>query len=128
MTTSEFIKLLQIADPDGTAHIRMDGGVPIGAAGLPGYYDGSYSYIDDEGNYVTSRIGKKVDIYTQNIEDFVEYHFDSSDPDNYEKIKSKFIFDGLREDSVEYIKSLVKKTWDEELDWESEYKKSKSKN
>jgi hypothetical protein len=118
MTTSEFIKMLQEADPKGTAHVRMPGGVPIDVQLLPGYYDGAYSYIDDEGNYVTSRTGNKVDIYTRDREEFVEHHFDLHDPNNWEEIKSKFIFDGVREDSIEsYIKS-AKKYWDEEYEWE----------
>jgi len=120
MTTSEFIKLLQQADPKGNAHVRMHGGVPIDVARLPGYYDGSYSYIDEEGNYVTSRKGEKVDVYTRDIEDFVEYHFDLHDPNNWEDIKSKFKFEGLREDSEEsYLKS-AKKYWDEEYEYEKE--------
>ncbi len=125
MTTSEFIKMLQEADPEGNAHIRMEGGVPIDVVRLPGYYDGSYSYIDEEGNYVTSRTGSKVDVYTRNIEDFVEYHFNLHDPNNWEEIKSKFIFDGLREDSVESIEKLAKKYWDEEYKWEFEWLEDK---
>lgn len=50
MTTSEFIKMLQDADPSGEAHIRMSGGVPKYAELKEGYWDGPYSYIDSDGN------------------------------------------------------------------------------
>ena len=50
MKTSEFIKMLQEADPSGEAHVRMYGGVPKFAELKPGYWDGPYSYIDEEGN------------------------------------------------------------------------------
>ena len=48
MTTSQFIKMLQEADPSGEAHIRMDGGIPLFAELKPGYWDGPYEYIDEE--------------------------------------------------------------------------------
>ena len=52
MTTSQFIKMLQEADPSGEAHIRMEGGIPLFAELKPGYWDGPYEYIDEDDNYL----------------------------------------------------------------------------
>lgn len=89
MTTEEFIKMLQEADPSGKAHIRMAGGVPLFAELKPGYWDGPYSYINDDGNYVTSTQYGKVDIHCLNIWDFVERVHELP----WEEVKAKFIFD-----------------------------------
>jgi hypothetical protein len=58
MTTKEFIKILQDADPSGEAHIRMEGGIPMYAELKAGYWDGPYAYIED-GKYVYSAEGSK---------------------------------------------------------------------
>jgi len=52
MTTGEFIKMLQEEDPSGKAHLRMDGGIPWFEECKAGYYDGPYSYIDENKNFV----------------------------------------------------------------------------
>ncbi len=93
MKTKDFIKMLQEADPSGEAHIRLGDGIPVYAELKAGYWDGPYSYIDEEGNYVYSSAGEKVDIYCRDIEGFVSHHFNLHDPDNWEKIKSRFKFD-----------------------------------
>lgn len=93
MKTKDFIKMLQEADPKGEAHIRMYGGIPRFAELKEGYWDGPYSYIDEDGNYVYSASGMKVDIYCEDIDDFVERNFNLHDPDNWENIKDKFKFD-----------------------------------
>lgn len=72
MKISEFIKMLQEADPTGEAYIRMGCGVPKFAELKPGYYDGPYSYIDEDGNWNHSTQGNKVDIHCFNVGDFVE--------------------------------------------------------
>lgn len=122
MKTKDFIKMLQEADPTGEAHIRMEGGIPIEVSGLPGYYDGNYNYLDDDGNYIISRTGTKVDIHTMNLDDFVEEHFDLHDPDNYENIKSKIIFEGLSPtfDETSFYNKL-KKSWDSEFETENHF-------
>jgi len=95
MTTKEFIKMLQDADPTGESHVRMYGGVPIGAARIPGYYDGNYAYIDEDNNYVSTMKGDKVDIYYTDSLDIISnnYDDDKTKEENWEIIKSKFIFD-----------------------------------
>lgn len=62
MTTGQLIKLLQEADPSGEAHMRMEGGIPWFVECKPGYYDGAYSYIDENKNFVYSTEGWKVDV------------------------------------------------------------------
>ncbi len=93
MKTKDFIKMLQEEDPSGEAHVRMSGGIPYSAESKAGYWDGPYSYIDDDGNYVYTTQGVKVDIYCRDIDDFVSSKFNLHDPDNWEYIKSKFKFD-----------------------------------
>jgi hypothetical protein len=88
MKTKEFIKMLQEADPSGEAHVRMDGGIPQCAFIVPGYYDGSYSYLDENENWVRSTEGVKLDIHSMDIWDFVERHEELE----WEDVKSKIIF------------------------------------
>jgi len=58
-----------------------------------GYWDGPYSYIDENENYVYSTMGSKVNIHCRDIEGFVENHFDLHDSNNWENIKKKFKFE-----------------------------------
>lgn len=119
MTTSEFIKMLQEADPSGSAHIRMEGGIPVFAEHKAGYWDGPYSYIDEEGNYVYSTQGSKVDIHCRDVDEFVEHHFNIHDPNNWEKIQSKFKFElsysipEQRKEREDIILNSAKKSWEE---------------
>jgi hypothetical protein len=92
MTTREFIKMLQEADPSGNAHIRMSGGVPRFAELKPGYWDGPYSYIDEDGNWTYSTEGEKIDIWSLEIDDFVSEMIDSYQIPEWEEVKSKFKF------------------------------------
>lgn len=92
MTTAAFIKMLQDADPSGTAHIRLGDGVPLHAELKEGYWDGPYSFIDEEGNYNYTTMGMKVDLYCVDIFEFVERNMNIHDPENWEKIKNKFRF------------------------------------
>ena len=92
MTTAEFIKMLQDADPSGEAHIRMYGGVPRAAELKPGYWDGPYSYIDDEGNWNYSTKGNKVDIHCTEIDDFVHDMVQTYYIPKWEEVESKFKF------------------------------------
>lgn len=128
MTTAEFIKMLQNADPSGTAHVRMEGGVPYMAEHKPGYWDGPYSYIDEEGRYVQTSQGSKVDIYCKDSSQYVwdnemDWNSFQEDPEiAWERLKSLFVFDynnyaipeqrqeridrffkGLKEDFDEYV-------------------------
>lgn len=100
MKSSDYIKMIQEEDPTGECHIRLEGGVPFCAERKPGYYDGAYSYIDEDGNYVISKEGGKVDIHCIDLEDFV---WDNDDA--LKKIKFKGI---KKEDQREYMEQAEK--------------------
>lgn len=118
MKTKEFIEMLQKADPSGEAHIRMEGGVPYAAELKEGYWDGPYYYIDEEGNYVYSSRGMKVDLCCYDIDGFVEKHFNYFDADNWEKIKAKFKFELTYSDATQKTQreenqlKYAKEAWD----------------
>jgi len=95
MKTRDFIKILQEADPTGDGYIRMADGIPYFAEAKAGYWDGAYSYIDENENLVYSTQHYKVDIYSRNTYDFVEglyNHFDK-ERNTWDYIKSKIKFD-----------------------------------
>jgi len=127
MTTSEFIKMLQEADPEGNAHIRMEGGIPVFAEHKAGYWDGPYSYIDEDGNYVYSTKGSKIDLHCRDIDGFVEHHFDLHDPDNWDNIKKMFKFEltysfpEQRKEREDRILKIAKEAWDEEYEMEKRF-------
>lgn len=93
MTTNEFIEMLRKADPKGEGHLRMSGGVPRYAEAKEGYWDGPYQYIDDDGNFVTSIAGYKVDIHCTDIEDFASDLADRAENQKWEDIEGKFKFE-----------------------------------
>lgn len=130
MKTKDFIKMLQEADPQGEGFIRMEGGIPLFAEAKEGYWDGPYSYIDEEGNYVYSTEGYKVDIYCRDIWDFVQSIVDENT--TWEEVESKFKFKlgytnpesrNSREEAIlkdakeayEYISSLEKQMLEESI-------------
>ena len=116
--------MLQEEDPTGEGHIRMSGGVPFAAISKEGYWDGAYQYIDSDGNFVTSTRDYKVDIYCKDIYDFVSDMVDMHDPDNFEKIKSKFKFEldyanaEQRKEKEESVFKEVKVAWDQDIEIE----------
>lgn len=99
MTTKEFIEMLRKADPDGTAHIRMSGGVPYYAELKAGYWDGPYSYIDKDGKWIKTSQGVKVDIYCKEPSDYVwdnemEWNpYTEPEEEAWERLKQLFVFD-----------------------------------
>lgn len=109
MTTLEFIEILKKADPSGEAHIRMEGGIPLFAELKPGYWDGPYSYIDKDDNYVYTSAGSKVDIYCVDIWDFVERNMNRNT--KWEEIEKKFKFEltySIKEHRDERANSILK--------------------
>lgn len=83
MTTNEFIKMLQKADPEGTHHVRLRGdGVPYHADLVEGYWDGGYEYFDENGNLIRTYCDAKVDIWTKSFEDIVERYNGNMDEIN----------------------------------------------
>ena len=99
MTTSEFIKMLKDADPEGTSHVRMYGGVPTFAHRIEGYYDGPYEYIDEEGKWHYTTKNSKVDICSKEREDMADdvlyawNPYQDPEEDLWEKVKAKFVFE-----------------------------------
>lgn len=119
MTTSEFIKMLQNADPTGNAHVRLSDGMPWFAELKQGYWDGAYSYLDEDENYVTSIRGDKVDVVCMGLEDFVENNFRYHNENNWDEVKNKLKFDwyGYHPDTIDDRSNRkieqAKKYWDE---------------
>lgn len=101
MKSKDFIKMIQEADPSGEAHVRLSydspyGGIPFFCELKEGYWDGAYSYINDDGNYVYSIMGLKLDINHMTVEDYVHDRYGTYNPnitDMWETIKNKFIFE-----------------------------------
>ncbi len=106
MKTKDFIKMLQEADPEGEGFIRMEGGIPAFAELKEGYWDGPYSYIDEEGNYVYSTEGYKIDIYCTDIWDFVERNVDENT--TWEEVENKFKFKLGYVNNNDRIESVLK--------------------
>jgi len=71
MKSKEFIKLIKEQDPTGECHVRLGDGFPFFCERKEGYYDGAYEYIDEDGNYVISTRGSKVDIMGTDLNDFI---------------------------------------------------------
>lgn len=97
MTTSEFIKMLQEEDPSGEAHIRLGDGVPYRVELKEGYWDGPYSYINENEQYVTTTKGMKVDVYCKTSSDIVWdlnwISFQESKEDLKKRLLDKFVYD-----------------------------------
>lgn len=114
--------MLQDADPNGTAHIRMNGGVPIAAELKAGYWDGPYSYIDEEGNWVYSSEGTKVDLWCNTIDEFVDELVDTFNIPEWEDVKKKFKFkltysnESQRKEREDVILKQAKTAYDDDVE------------
>lgn len=107
MKTKELIELLQKEDPEGNCHVRVCGEMPFFCEKKPGYWDGPYTYIEDD-TMVFSTKGNKVDIYTLEPDDWAERHLD----DWRDKIRFEYGYsDDDRKEKI--IKSMeeVEKEW-----------------
>lgn len=92
--------MLQEGDPKDECHVRLPGGIPEHAEMKEGYYDGPYTYIDDEGNFVLTDKGLKLDVYCTELDDFVW------DEDNDDK---KIIIDLHNEKRKKEIEARIEK-------------------
>lgn len=126
MTTAKFIELLKEADPDGTAHIRMSGGIPRFVELKEGYWDGPYSYINEKGEYVYSIKGLKVDIHCDDIYSFVEDNYSHGET-TWSDIEKLFKFElggysinKQRSEKEEIILAKAKKAFDDMFKSEEE--------
>jgi hypothetical protein len=129
MKTSEFIKMLQEADPSGEAHIRMEGGIPRFAELKAGYWDGPYSYLDDEGNWVYSTEGNKVDIHCVDRYDFAYDMVSTYNIPTWEEVVSKFKFnlgyaiESQRKEREESSLKSAKEAYDDSVELHMRFRK-----
>lgn len=129
MKTKEFIKMLQDADPSGEAHIRMEGGIPRFAELKPGYWDGPYSYIDEDGNWNYSTQGDKVDIHCTEVDDFVDDMVGTYRIPEWEEVTSKFKFslgysiESQRKERENKILEIAKEAYDHAVDMHKRFEK-----
>lgn len=108
MKTKEIIKLLKEVDPSGETHVRAgDDGVITFFEMKEGYWDGEYSYIDDEGNFIITSTGTKIDMHTIDYEDFIY-----NNKGDYSKIKLDFSNyadkNQMKEKEEHYLKEFKK--------------------
>jgi hypothetical protein len=133
MTTSEFIKMLQEADPSGQAHIRMEGGIPRFAELKPGYWDGPYSYLDEKGNWVYSTEGAKVDIHCEEIYDYVSEMLGTYRTPSWEEIEKRFIFklgysiETQRKEREDRILNQAREAYDETVEMHKRFQEDGEK-
>lgn len=116
MKTKDFIKMLQEADPSGEAYVRIDGGAPAYAWLKEGYWDGPYAYLDENGVYVKSTAGMKVDIYTRTPEDIIwDCHGDMDEIRKRIRIEYTYLNDDRQKEFWKYVEEEAKtaKEWDE---------------
>jgi hypothetical protein len=74
MKSKDVIKLLKEEDPTGETHVRFAGGEITFVDNVPGYYDGPYTYKDEQGRLVLSKKGRKIDVHYEDILDVVWEH------------------------------------------------------
>jgi hypothetical protein len=122
MKTKDLIKQLQEVDPSGEGYIRMSGGVPYLIMSLPGYYDGCYDYIDENGNFVASTEGYKVDIRTMDIEGYVWDLLDRNPNITWEETKEKLILN-VNEHTRDYYIRKAHEAFTESKELDEELKK-----
>ena len=94
MKTKELIEQLKKADPSGESHVRINGdGIPIYCVKKEGYWDGPYDYFDEDGNWIRTTEGHKVDLYCRDVNAFVseQIHAHSlTGVTPWEDVKKKF--------------------------------------
>ena len=72
MKTKDLIKALQEEDPTGENHVRVGGGgALISVVSKPGYWDGPYQYIDENGIFVETTEDDKIDLLCRSVEDVI---------------------------------------------------------
>ena len=103
MKSKELIQLLKKVDPEGECHIRTSGGAVYDVERKPGYWDGMYRYIDEEGNFVISTEGDKIDIDSIDLESWVW-----ENKEDKVKFELTYLDDGEHEKEIrEKIKEYV---------------------
>lgn len=114
MKSKDVIKQLQEIDPSGETHVCLWGNSALMSfAKLPGYYDGSYAYINDDGKHVVSRSGDKIIAYDYDVDYWVEEHEGDID-----KVLEQFVLKGLPDHNKERVMSQIEKACKEYNDFE----------
>lgn len=79
MKSKDIIKLLQKEDPTGETHVRFGRGELLGFERKPGYYDGAYTYKNEDGKFVITEKGEKIDAHFEDLDDIIwECHGDTN--------------------------------------------------
>jgi hypothetical protein len=108
--------------------VRFPSGVPVSCERKPGYWDGPYEYIDEEGNWVYSSKDTKVDIYCVDIEEYISEMIDTYSIPAWEEISKKFIFSltysipAQRKEREECVLRTAKKVYDELVEIEIKHR------
>jgi len=106
MTSGKLIELLKEVDPEGKYHIRASGGAVLDVERKPGYWDGMYRYFDEDGNFVISTEGDKIDIDSIDLETWI---WNSKGNEDKVKFDLTYLDDGEHErDIKDKIKEYVK--------------------
>lgn len=120
MKTKNLIRILQEADPSGELHVRLSNGSTVSyALKNEGYYDGYYSYIDGDGNFVITKEGYKIDLYEIDEDLFIELNVGRKT--KWSDIEEKFIFKSIPEEEKERILTKAKKTFKEIKELDKKY-------
>ena len=122
MTTSELIKLLQEADPEGTTHISI-GGVVTHVYKESGYYDGPYCYMNEEGKFTISSKGQKVYILSDDLCDYVQnLMMGAKEVPTLDEILKDIVIDVEGSLKSSYVKR-IEKYYDEGIEILNKFKK-----
>lgn len=118
LTTNELIEVLKREDPSGKLYVRGVGSI-VDVERLPGYWDGYYEYLDEDGYFHITRKGEKVNLVMYEWEDFIaDEDGDTSkliieDTDHMKKEVEEFVKDWkrMRKQSFEHHFSEVMKKY-----------------
>jgi hypothetical protein len=109
MKIGQLVKMIREADPTGEAFVMDEEfSVPRFFEEKPGYYDGAYYYIDDQGRYVKEDTGHKVDVHDNTLTwlvwEYLEWELD--------KVKKQAVLDGgvylpTREEAWDVLMNMV---------------------
>ena len=97
MKSRDLIKLLKEVDPEGECHIRTSGGAVLDVEKKAGYWDGMYKYIDDDGNFVFSTKGDKIDVDSIDLEGWI---WNGKGNENKVKFELTYLDDGKHEKEI----------------------------
>jgi len=117
MKTKDLIKELQEIDPSGECHIRINSKPVWFLEGKPGYWDGTYNYLekgeDGKYNWIQTIENDKIDIKTMDMFTFCEFHNGDWDEiekhirieyDDYDDERKRTFLDNFKKECDEFNK------------------------